>query len=324
MKTKILMALKETDGYVSGQELCEKFGVSRTAVWKVMEKLKEEGYEIESVRNRGYRLVHAPDIFSAEEIETRVHTKVIGRRVLFFDELESTNVYCKQHGEELENGTLVVAEAQDAGKGSRGRGWQSPGGVAIYMSVLLKPDIPPMHAPRLTLVMALSVVRALRGMGIEAQIKWPNDVVINGKKLVGILTEMSSEVDYIHHVVIGVGINVLTPYFPEEIAQRATSLYIETGRRYSRAALTAAVMDCFEKDYEAFLQTEDLSQLLEQYRQFSATIGRDVRILARGNEYTAKALDVDKDGQLLVEKENGERVKVFADEVSVRGIYGYV
>ena len=324
MKTKILMALKGTEDYVSGQELCERFGVSRTAIWKVMEKLKEEGYEIASVRNKGYKLVHAPDIFSAEEIKSRIHTRMIARNVLFFDELDSTNTYCKKHGDELEEGTLVVADRQDAGKGSRGRGWESPAGVAVYMSLLLKPDILPMYAPRLTLVMAVSIVRALRRMGIEAGIKWPNDVVMNGKKLVGILTEMSSEVSYIHHVVIGAGINVQTEEFPEEIAHRATSLYIETGERLSRSELVAVVMDCFEEDYEKFLKNQDLSELLEQYTQFSVTIGKEVRILAPGKEYVATALSVDKEGQLLVEKEDGERVKVFADEVSVRGIYGYV
>lgn len=324
MKTKILMALKGTEDYVSGQELCERFGVSRTAIWKVMEKLKEEGYEIASVRNKGYKLVHAPDIFSAEEIKSRVHTRMIARNVLFFDELDSTNTYCKRLGDELEEGTLVVANRQDAGKGSRGRGWESPAGVAIYMSLLLKPDISPMHAPRLTLVMAVSIVRALRRMGITAGIKWPNDIVMNGKKLVGILTEMSSEVNYVHHVVIGAGINVQTEEFPEEIAHRATSLYIETGERFSRSELVAVVMDCFEEDYEKFLKNQDLSELLEQYTQFSVTVGKEVRILAPGKEYVATAISVDKEGQLLVEKEDGERVRVFADEVSVRGIYGYV
>lgn len=276
------------------------------------------------MRTDGLEQGCAADTFSVQKILSGLKTQTIARNIKVFDILGSTNAYCMQHGDELENGTLVVADMQETGKGSRGRNWCSPAGVSVYMSVVLKPDIVPYHAPRLTPVMALSIVRAMRKMGIEAQIKWPNDVVVNGKKLVGILTEMSCDVAKIRHVVIGVGINVLTRHFPEDIAHRATSLFLETGKEYSRTELVCAVMNCFEEDYQAFLATGDLSLLLRQYIQFSATVGKEVRILAPGNEYGARALDVDEEGRLLVEREDGERLKVFADEVSVRGIYGYV
>lgn len=324
MKTKVLKALKKADGFLSGQQLCENLGVSRTAVWKVITQLKEEGYEIESVRNKGYCLLTVPDIYSASEIKSRLRTKKIAQNVLFFDELESTNTFCRQNGDRYPDGTLVIANIQTAGKGSRGRSWESPENVSVYMTVLLKPDISPEYAPRLTLVMAVSIARALAALGVDAGIKWPNDIVVNGKKLVGILTEMSAEVDYIHQVIIGAGINVLTEHFPEEIAQRATSLLLETGRRFSRSEIAAEIMNCFEEDYDTFLKTCDLSGLLQRYKRFSVTLGSEVRVLDRKAEYTGRAVDIDEEGRLLVEKSDGDRVKVFADEVSVRGIYGYV
>lgn len=324
MKTEVLKALRQQEDYVSGQKLCEKLGVSRTAVWKVISQLKEEGYVIESVTKKGYRLLSEPNVLSESEILSRLHTTCIGKQVQYFDTLDSTNTYCGRKGEELAHGTVVVAEKQTAGLGSRGRNWTSPKGSSIYMSLLLKPDILPDAAPRLTLVMALSVARAFRNLGVKVQIKWPNDIVINGKKLVGILTEMRAEIGYVHQVVIGVGINVLTEQFPAELAHRATSVFLETGKIFSRAEVLAEVLDCFEQDYETFLRTSDLSELLEQYTQFSATIGKEVCVLEQKATYNGRALRVNETGQLLVECEDGSINAVFADEVSVRGIYGYV
>lgn len=324
MKTEVLKALRQQEGYISGQKLCEQLGVSRTAVWKVISQLKEEGYAIESVTNKGYCLIREPNVLSESEILSRIHTNCIGKQVQYFDTLDSTNTYCGREGERLAHGTLVVAEEQTAGLGSRGRSWTSPKGSSIYMSLLLKPDIMPDVAPRLTLVMALSVARAFRRMGVEVQIKWPNDIVIKGKKLVGILTEMRAEIGYVHQVVIGVGINVLTEQFPEELSQRATSVLLETGKAFSRAQLVAEILDCFEQDYDIFLRTCDLSELLEQYTQFSVTIGKEVCVLEQKETYNGRALGVNETGQLLVACEDGSVKKVFADEVSVRGIYGYV
>lgn len=259
-----------------------------------------------------------------ERILENLSTEQIGRNIVFFRELDSTNSYCRHNGKDYPEGTLVIANNQTAGKGSRGRSWESPQDVAVYMSLILKPDIQPLYAPRLTLVMALSVARALESMGVQAEIKWPNDIVINGKKLVGILTEMNAKQQGIEQVIVGIGINVSTQHFSEELKVRATSLYLETGKYFPREEIIAAVMNCFEEDYKVFLKTCDLSQLLEQYIQFSATVGKEVRILDSKGEYTGFAQSVDKDGQLLVCKEDGQVVKVFADEVSVRGIYGYV
>lgn len=259
-----------------------------------------------------------------EKLKELLCTEIIGHDILCFKSLDSTNAYCRKAGRIFPHGTVVTAETQTAGRGSRGRSWESPKGVAVYMSLVLQPEIEPLVAPRLTPVMAISIARALQSMGIDAGIKWPNDIVINGKKLVGILTEMDATVKGIKQVVIGVGINVLNESFPEEIEHRATSLLLETGRKCPREELVAAILNCFEEDYRIFLKTCDLSQLLEQYEQFSVTLGQEVKVLDSQGEYTGYARRIDENGQLWVQKDDGQMVCVFADEVSVRGIYGYV
>ncbi len=326
MKTAILRLLKEDDSYISGQQLCDRFQVSRTAVWKAVEQLKKEGYMIEAVRNKGYRLVDSPDVMSKAEIESMVRTKWAGRSVIYYDETDSTNIQAKLAGENgSEHGTLVVADRQVAGKGRRGRSWESPKGVCIYMTLLLRPSIAPVKAPMLTLVMALSVAEAVRELtGLKAGIKWPNDIVLNKKKICGILTEMSTEIDYINYVVTGVGINTNQETFSEEIRKRATSLLIEGGRHISRSELVAAVMERYEENYERFMETKDLSGLQEKYNGMLVNCGREVRVLEPKGEYSAFASGINEVGELVVTTPEGEEKHIFAGEVSVRGIYGYV
>ena len=261
MKTEILRLLKETHDYVSGQQICDKFGVSRTAVWKAVEQLKKEGYAIEAVRNKGYRLVESPDVMSKAEIQSMMKTKWAGKHVIYYDETDSTNIQAKLAGENgSAHGTLVVADRQVAGKGRRGRSWESPKGVCVYMTLLLRPELAPVRAPMLTLVMALSAAEAIREKtGLPAGIKWPNDIVLNKKKICGILTEMSTEIDYINYVVTGIGINANQESFSEEIQERATSLLIEGGRHISRSELVAAVMERYEERSQVFNLMERLS-----------------------------------------------------------------
>ena len=325
-KTRILKKLLETDGYLSGQDLCEQLGVSRTAVWKYMKQLKEEGYEIEAVQNKGYCLKDVPDVLGESEIKSRLHTRWAGQTLYYYDEIDSTNTQIKRLAEEdAPHGTLAVADYQSRGKGRRGRAWDSPHGSAIYMSILFRPEIRPDRASMLTLVIGLSVTQAIRSnLGLQAQIKWPNDVVLNGKKLVGILTEMSTEVDYINYVVIGVGINVNQKVFDEELKEKATSLMIETGAPVKRSALIAAVMKHFEINYALFMENGDLSGLQESYNEMLVNRGKEVRILEPGNEYNAHAYGINETGELIVRTQKGEEKHIFAGEVSVRGIYGYV
>lgn len=325
MKSEILRLLKESDGYVSGQQLCERFQVSRTAVWKVVDQLKKEGYEIEAVPRKGYRLVESPDVLSEAELESLRSTKWAGKSIFVFKETDSTNIQAKAGGEKGEShGTLYVAESQSAGRGRRGRSWESPAGESIYMSLLLRPELPPVKAPMLTLVMALAVARAIREQtGAEALIKWPNDIVVQGRKICGILTEMSTEMTWINYVVIGIGINVNQNEFPEELKDCASSLKMETGRRFRRSHLIAAVMEHFEMYYEQFLQEGSLAGFRKEYNELLVNKDRQVKILEPGNHYEAYALGIDDTGELIVEKEDGSVQNIFAGEVSVRGIYGY-
>ncbi len=338
MKSEIIRFLREREGFVSGQELCGQFQVSRTAVWKVINQLKEEGYVIEAGQNKGYRLLESPDIVEKHELESRMNTKWAGRNISFRKETDSTNIDCKQLAEQgAPHGTLAVADMQKNGRGRRGKSWVSPAGCSAFMSLLCRPDFPPDKASMLTLVMGLSVAEAIRGMtGLEAKIKWPNDVVVNGRKVCGILTEMelSVETNEIRYLVIGVGINVNNGYgeeisaetFPEEIRDMATSLFLEQdnrGKKLPRAVLIQHVMDAFEKNYEIFVQKFNLSQLQERYNQYLINRDAPVRVLDPKGEYQGIARGIDGFGNLLVELETGEVKEVYSGEVSVRGICGY-
>ena len=326
IKTKILKVLRGTKDYISGQELCEQLGVSRTAVWKYMKQLKEEGYEIQAVQNKGYRLVEVPDVLGESEIKSRMNTRWAGREVYFYEEIDSTNTQAKRLAEEgAVSGTLVVSDCQTKGKGRRGRVWESPKGTALYMTLMIRPQIRPERASMLTLVIGLSVVQAIRNvLKVEVGIKWPNDVVMNKKKLVGILTEMNAQMDYIEYLVLGVGINANTKEFPQEIQDKATSLQLELGHPVNRAELVAETMKCFEHNYEIFEKTQDLSGLMEAYQEVLVNYNQPVRVLEPGNEYSGIARGINELGELLVERENGVVETVYAGEVSVRGLYSYV
>ena len=326
MKTEILRYLKEADGYISGQELCERFQVSRTAVWKVVRQLEAEGYEIEAVRNRGYRLKTAGDILSQAEILSSIRGSWAGREILYLDEVDSTNPAAKKAAENgAVHGTLVVSERQTGGKGRRGRAWDSPRGTGIFMTLILRPNMAPVHASMLTLVAALAVADGIRECtGAESLIKWPNDIVMSGKKICGILTEMSADPDCINYVAVGIGINVNMEEFPEEIRGVAASIFTETGKKTKRSLLISAVMAAFERYYEVFMKTTDMSGLLEDYNGKLANCGRTVRVLDPAGEYSGTAIGIDREGELLVEMEDTTVRRVLSGEVSVRGIYGYV
>lgn len=326
MKGEILKLLKETDGHLSGQELCERFGVSRTAVWKVINQLKEDGYEIEAVRNKGYALKSVSDVLSTDELQSSMHTKWAAGTIVCFDKTDSTNIQARRLAEEgAPHGTLVVAEKQHGGKGRRGRTWESPSGVGIWMSILLRPEINPISASMLTLVMALAGVKGIReATGIETEIKWPNDLVLNKKKICGILTEMSTELMEIQYVVIGAGFNANLESVPEEIRNTATSLYMETGKKYQRSRIIAKVMEALEEYYEIFVKTEDMSGLMEEYNRCLVNLGNEVCVLAPSGEFRGISEGINQNGGLIVRLEDGTRSEVISGEVSVRGVYGYV
>ncbi len=325
MKDKIRTILKERNGFVSGQELSEGLGVSRTAVWKVIRQLEEEGYVFEAVRNKGYRLVTEPDLLTKAAISERLSTEWAGQEVCSFDEIDSTNNEAKRQAEiGAPHGLLVISEVQTAGRGRMGRPWSSPAGSGIWMSLLLRPSLAPIQASGLTLVMALAIREAIVTLtGAECRIKWPNDIVADGKKVCGILTEMSAEPDRINHVVIGVGINVTDDSFPEEIRDRAISIWQVCGQKIQRAELVAEILKTFERFYEQYLQSGDMSTLLDAYNAALINCGQTVRVLDPKGEYEAVARGIIPSGALIVEKD-GQTREIISGEVSVRGVYGYV
>lgn len=326
MKEEILRLLRSADGYISGQELCNRFGVSRTAVWKAINQLKEAGYEIEAQQNKGYRLMAAPDLMTEAEIKSLMHTDWVAKEVLYFDTIDSTNTKAQELAEKgYQSGTLVVADKQESGKGRRGRSWVSPSGTGIFMTLMIKPDINPNNASMLTLVAALAVAKAITSVtSEEALIKWPNDIVVNGKKVCGILTEMNAQFDYINHIVVGIGINVHNESFPEEISQMASSLMIEAGgKRFHRAQIIAETMSYFEQYYDTFLKTQDLSALVREYDELLVNRNKSVRVLDPKEPFDGKAMGITPKGELIVDTWESRKL-VSSGEVSVRGIYGYV
>lgn len=326
MKAEILALLRSREDYVSGQELCEYFDVSRTAVWKAVGQLKKEGYHIKAVQNRGYTLLPEDEVYGQHELESRMDTEWAGHPVIFCEELASTNLKAKLDAENgAGHGTLIVADMQTAGRGRRGRAWSSPAGTNVYFTLILKPDYSPGITSMVTLVMGLAVAEGIRGTcGVEACIKWPNDIVVNGKKVCGMLAEMSIERDFVHYVVIGVGINVGLQEFAPEIADTATSLWQECGRRVPRAELVVNVMKEFEACYRTFREAGNLSGLADRYNSLLVNRGREVRVLDPKGEFRGISGGINETGELLVEREDGHVAEVYAGEVSVRGIYGYV
>lgn len=326
MKSKILRMLHESCGFVSGQELSDRLEVSRTAIWKDIKALEADGYVIEAVRNRGYRLIEEPDVLTKESCETYIDTEAIGKNLIVYDKTDSTNNRLKSIGEEgAVHGTVAVAELQEAGKGRLGRSWVAPAGAALTFSILLRPSVEPAKASMLTLAAALAVSEAIDELtGLHTQIKWPNDVVCNSKKLVGILTEMSADMDSIHYVVVGIGINVNITEFPDELKTKATSLMLETGKRVLRSSLLAEVLKKFEVCYEKFMVSGGFAVLKSDYEARLANLGRIVCVLEPGGEWRGECLGLAEDGALLVKADDGSVKSIISGEVSVRGGYGYV
>ncbi len=271
-----------------------------------------------------YEEIVTGSIYNETTIADQIHTKWAGKTVHFARETDSTNLWIKRLAKEgAPEGTLALAEFQSAGRGRLGRSWEVPEGTSVMMSILLRPKFEPQYAPMLTLVMGMAVAKAVKKLGFDVSIKWPNDVVVSHKKICGILTEMGVRDGKIDYAVIGVGINVNIREFPEEMADKATSLYLESGREFDRNQIPGLVMEAFEEYYEKFAATCDLSGLKVEYESILANYNQPVRVLAK-EPYEGVARGITDGGELLVEKNDGTIVAVSAGEVSVRGLYSYV
>jgi BirA family biotin operon repressor/biotin-[acetyl-CoA-carboxylase] ligase len=285
-------------------------------VWKRINRLKALGYGIEGSPRRGYRLLAIPDKLLPEEICQGLHTRFLKGPVHHFETLASTNDLAKELGARgAPQGTLVVAEAQTRGRGRLGRHWDSPAVAGLYVSLLLRPPLPPGELPQITLTTAVAVVRALRrATGLTPGIKWPNDLLLNGRKMGGILTEMESESDQIRHLVVGLGLNVNNIRFPAELKTTATSLALEAGRPFSRLEILKAWLEEFEDLYDRFLARQ-FPAILAEWQTYAVTLGQEVRVRQGAVEICGKALKVAADGALLVQTLTGEIVKVTSGEI---------
>src|SRR5574344_4073 len=275
MREKILEVILDNEKeFISGEELSKKLGISRTAIWKHIRILRSQGYNIESVNKKGYRLVDEPtDLLNPQNIYRNLKTKFIGKNVLHFETIDSTNNYAKKIGNELIDGSVIISEEQTKGKGRLGRVWESKAGEGIWMSIILKPNIIPNKAPFITLIAGASIVKALNILGVDAKIKWPNDITINNKKLSGILTELSAEIERVNYIVVGIGMNVKDTDFEEELKDKATSLYKEN-YNVSRIDIVKEILCQFEKLYLDYIEKDDKKEVLDICRQYSAIINK--------------------------------------------------
>ena len=320
-RSAILDMLRSRTGqFVSGEELGRQLNISRTAVSKQIQKLRQSGYDIESTVSQGHRLRQLPDLLRPEEVCPRLTTRILGSEIHYYSEIDSTNNAAKKCAVAgCPEGTLVITETQQGGRGRLSRGWFSPTAKGIWLSVVLRPPFPPQEAPKCTLMAAVALNRAIREVaGIPCGIKWPNDILCNGRKLVGILTEMSAEMDAINHIVIGTGINVniAADEIPPELKGIATSILVEKGAPVSRLDLLIRVLECLEELYLA-VKESGFEAVLAAWRRESITLGRMINVIAPDKSYQGKAVNIDSDGALLVETEGGME-RVLAGDVSIR------
>ena len=322
MKHKILDLLKENkDEFISGQKISDDLGVSRAAIWKYIKALKEDGYEIESVSRNGYRLISCPDILNYDEVKNYLNTKYIGRNILYFETIDSTNIKAKELAMEgAKEGTVVTSEEQTLGRGRLGRKWISPKYKGIWMSIILRPNINPANVSKITHIGAAAVNKAIEDMGIKTYIKWPNDIILNEKKLCGILTEMSGEMDKINYIVMGIGINVNLDKeeFDDEIREIATSFKAEIGKETNRKKLMASILNNFEELYNEFIENGTINKSLDICRKNSIVLGKEVRIIRRGQSENVIALQLDDEGELIIRHKDGKIEKLISGEVSMR------
>lgn len=332
MKREILLKLKNSPlEYISGEHLSTVLGVSRTAIWKVINELKEEGYVIESSSKKGYRLSLTSDVLNSFEISEELNTKTLGRSVVYLDKIDSTNNYAKKIAlEGCEEGTLVVADYQTCGRGRLGRDWNSPHKKGVWMSLVLRPDIPFEEVQIITLAASVAVVQALYDVAqIEAGIKWPNDIIINGKKVCGILVEMNMEIDRINFLVLGIGLNVNQEKvdFSQELLDKAVSLKMHVEKTSNsqkilkRNEIIAAILLKFEEIYDK-VKSGAFEDIISEWKKYSVTLGKEVSITHKNEQYIGIAEDITKDGKLIVKCEDGIK-EVFSGEISVRGLLGY-
>ena len=321
MRDLILKALQQ-EGHVSGEQLGKKLNLSRTAVWKHVNELRKVGYEIDSSPRTGYFFVKSPDLVFPEEISQGLNTSIMGRRILYSEEVTSTQDVAEEAARKgAEEGVVVISERQTKGRGRKGRLWASPPREGVYFSAVLRPNLRPTQIIQIPLIAGIAVCKSIRGITpLEPRIKWPNDITIDGKKVAGILAEMSCDIDRVNHIVLGIGVNVNTQcsLLPEPARGIATSLAEKCGEYISRVRLVQCLLAEFDALYNEFL-VSGFGAFREQWKALDDTIGSWVKVSDAKEEIEGKALDIDDEGFLLVRKENGDVKRIISGDVSLIG-----
>lgn len=315
MNDKILGFFKRRgNDYVSGEELSGAFGISRAAVWKHIEKLRVEGYEITASPHFGYRLMSEPDRLTEIELKWQLNTEIVGKKIFSYNEVGSTNdAAYKLASSGEEEGAVVIAEYQAKGRGRLGRRWVSPKGKGAYFSVILRPDILPREVPLVTLICALGVAKTVReSVDLQALIRWPNDILVKEKKLCGILTEMSAETDKVNFVIAGIGININTK--KELLPEHATSLSAEKNKDVPRLKFVKSLFKNLDKYYKIFNRGK-IDRIIEEYKELSSVLDRQVKINYHNHFISGQAVDIDKEGALILRKDSGFHERVFAGDI---------
>ena len=321
-KTGTILRLFRTEsGYISGEFLSRELGVSRTAVWKHISALRNGGYCIEAVPSRGYRLISSPDVINPHEVTAQLDSTTIGRPLDFLQLTTSTNADAFRLAENgAVEGTVVLSDAQSGGKGRRGRIWSSPAGVNIYCSVVLRPAIMPNEAPQLTFLSAVAVARAIElTTDLIPEIKWPNDLLISGKKVAGLLNEMSAETDGINFVILGIGVNLnmTAGQFPDDLRHPATSLLLESGSRVDRSHFASTMLNELDRLYRDFLE-HGFGPVREEWQRRCNANGRQVIVSDTGTACTGGTfIGIDTDGALLLRADDSELHRITCGDVRV-------
>jgi len=314
MQERIIQFLRESDGYISGEEISQRLNISRAAIWKHMQDLRSQGYEIAAVPHLGYQLVASPDKLRAFEIQLGLNTKIIGKNIFVTDTLPSTMDEAFRLGVEGAcEGTVVCAETQSKGRGRLGRGWASPKGKGLYFSFVLRPTLPLNQLALLTLMSAVALAQAIEGVShVKPSIKWPNDLLWEGRKLAGILTELRAESDQVKFVVVGIGLNINTP--AHQLVDGASSLKMAAGRSFNRGEVFQAILRSLEKWYIKLLH-HDFVEITDAWKERSSTLNKRLRLTDPAGTIEGEAVDLDEDGSLLIRKDNGVIIKKTAGDI---------
>lgn len=322
MEDRILNELKNAEDYISGETLSSSLNVSRAAIWKHIKNLKSKGYLIDGVSNKGYKLISSPDLINKSEVLSLIRTSMIGKNIIYFDDIDSTNIKGKELAQKnIEDGSLIISEKQTLGNGRFNRKWVSPNG-GLWFSLVLRPNIPPTEAPKITQIAAASIYKTLNDLNINSTIKWPNDIIINDKKLCGILAEMKCDMDQVHYLILGVGmnVNINEDDFDESIKSTATSLKIQFNKQFNRNKILAEFLNHFEVLYNKFLTTLDLSETISICKANSNVFGKKAKLITYNNEEIVTCVSLSDAGDLIVRDSLGNEKAVLTGEISFNGI----